>query len=116
MRKFLLGIVLVLTVSLLSGCFPKAYTSKEEKEQLAHAIAIARVYQKKYAPSMPPVFVYLIVGICGFSGAFLLYEIIARRKPSEEFMIRAEYVGFGILVLLMVVANLNDILRWLGYM
>ena len=47
---------------------------------------------------------------------FLIYEIITRRKPSETFMIRAEYVGFGILILLMVVANLNDILRWLGYM
>jgi regulator of sigma E protease len=47
---------------------------------------------------------------------FLLYEIITRRKPSENFMIRAEYVGFGILVLLMLVANLNDVLRWLGYM
>jgi len=47
---------------------------------------------------------------------FLLYEIITRRKPSEQFMIRAEYVGFGILILLMVVANLNDILRWLGYL
>ena len=47
---------------------------------------------------------------------FLVYEMIPRRKPSEEFMIRAEYVGFGILILLMVVANLNDILRWLGYM
>ena len=47
---------------------------------------------------------------------FLVYEMITRRKPSEEFMIRAEYVGFGILILLMVVANLNDILRWLGYL
>ena len=47
---------------------------------------------------------------------FLIYEMITRRKPSEAFMIRAEYVGFGILILLMVVANLNDILRWLGYM
>ncbi len=47
---------------------------------------------------------------------FLLYEMITRRKPSEEFMIRAEYVGFGLLILLMVMANLNDILRWLGYM
>ena len=47
---------------------------------------------------------------------FLLYEMITRRKPSEEFMIRAEYVGFGLLILLMVVANLNDILRWLGYL
>jgi regulator of sigma E protease len=47
---------------------------------------------------------------------FLLYEMITRRKPSETFMIRAEYVGFGILILLMVVANLNDILRALGYL
>ena len=47
---------------------------------------------------------------------FLIYEMITRRKPSETFMIRAEYVGFGILILLMVVANLNDILRWMGYM
>ncbi len=47
---------------------------------------------------------------------FLLFEMITGRKPSEKFMIRAEYIGFGILILLMVVANLNDILRWLGYM
>lgn len=47
---------------------------------------------------------------------FLLYEMITRRKPSETFMVRAEYVGISILLLLMVVANLNDILRWLGYM
>ena len=47
---------------------------------------------------------------------FLLYEMVTRRKPSENFLIKAEYVGFGILILLMVVANLNDILRWLGYM
>lgn len=47
---------------------------------------------------------------------FLVYEMITRRKPSEQFLLRAEYVGFGILILLMVVANLNDILRWLGYM
>ena len=47
---------------------------------------------------------------------FLLYEMITRRKPTEQFMIRAEYFGFGLLILLMVVANLNDILRWLGYL
>lgn len=47
---------------------------------------------------------------------FLLYEIITRRKPSEKFMIRAEYIGIAILMLLMVVANLNDILRWIGVM
>ena len=47
---------------------------------------------------------------------FLLYEMITRRKPGEKFMVIAEYIGFGILLLLMIVANLNDILRWLGYM
>ncbi len=47
---------------------------------------------------------------------FLIYEIITRRKPSENFMIRANYVGLGLLILLMVVANLNDVLRWLGIM
>ena len=47
---------------------------------------------------------------------FLCYEIITRRKPSEKFMIRAEYVGIVILFLLMIVANLNDILRWWGLM
>lgn len=47
---------------------------------------------------------------------FLIYEMITGRKPSEKFLIWAEYIGIGILVLLMVVANLNDILRWLGYM
>ncbi len=47
---------------------------------------------------------------------FLLWEIITRKKPSDNFMIYAEYVGFGILILLMIVANLNDILRWIGLM
>jgi regulator of sigma E protease len=47
---------------------------------------------------------------------FLFYEMITGRKPSEKFMIGAEYVGFGIVILLMLVANLNDILRWIGVM
>ena len=57
-----------------------------------------------------------IPALDGGHGLFLIYEMVTRRKPSETFMIRAEYVGFGILILLMVFANLNDILRWLGYM
>ena len=47
---------------------------------------------------------------------FLLYEMITGRKPGDKFMERAEYVGFGILVLLLVVANLNDVLRFFGIM
>ncbi len=47
---------------------------------------------------------------------FLLYEMITRRKPSEKFMIYAEYIGIGILILLMLVGNLNDVLRFVGLM
>lgn len=47
---------------------------------------------------------------------FLLYEMIFRRKPSDKFILYAEYIGMGLLLLLMVVANLNDILRILGLM
>lgn len=47
---------------------------------------------------------------------FLIYEMITGRVPSEKFMVWAEYIGIGILFLLMIVANLNDVLRWLGYM
>ncbi len=47
---------------------------------------------------------------------FLIYEMITRRQPSEQFMVWAEYIGFGLLVMLMLVANLNDVLRWIGVM
>lgn len=47
---------------------------------------------------------------------FLIYEMITGRAPSEKFLLWAEYVGFTILLLLMVVANLNDVLRWIGIM
>ena len=57
-----------------------------------------------------------IPALDGGHGLFLLYEMITRRKPSEKFLVRAEYVGFALLIVLLVVANLNDVLRWLGYM
>ncbi len=47
---------------------------------------------------------------------FLLYEMITGRKPSDNFLIYAEYFGFGLLILLMLVANMNDVLRWIGLM
>lgn len=47
---------------------------------------------------------------------FLLYEIITRRKPSEKFLVYAEYCGFIFLIALLVFANANDVLRWLGIM
>ncbi|MBO7602045.1 MAG: RIP metalloprotease RseP [Bacteroidaceae bacterium] len=44
---------------------------------------------------------------------FLLYEIIARRKPSDKFMERAEMAGMFILFGLLIWANLNDVIRFL---
>ncbi len=44
---------------------------------------------------------------------FLLYEIIARRKPSDKFMERAQMAGMFILFALLIWANFNDLLRFL---
>ena len=44
---------------------------------------------------------------------FLLYEIIARRKPSDKFMERAQMVGMALLFALLIWANFNDVLRFL---
>lgn len=38
---------------------------------------------------------------------FLLYEIITRRKPSEKFLMGAQYVGMILLLSLMLYANLD---------
>ena len=60
-----------------------------------------------------------IIPIPGLDGGhilFLLVEIVTRKQPSLKFMQIAQNIGMGFLLLLMVVANLNDILRWLGLM
>lgn len=44
---------------------------------------------------------------------FLLYEIIARRKPSEKFMEYAQMAGMILLFALLIWANFNDLLRLL---
>lgn len=44
---------------------------------------------------------------------FLLYEIIARRKPSDKFIERAEMAGMFILFALLIWANMNDVIRFL---
>lgn len=44
---------------------------------------------------------------------FLLYEIIARRKPSDKFMESAQMVGMILLFGLLIWANFNDVLRFL---
>jgi regulator of sigma E protease len=42
---------------------------------------------------------------------FLLYEIIFRRKPSDQFMEYAQITGMIILFGLLIFANLNDVLK-----
>ena len=44
---------------------------------------------------------------------FLIYEIVARRKPSDKFMERAQMVGMFLLFALLIWANLNDVI--VGY-
>jgi regulator of sigma E protease len=48
--------------------------------------------------------------------AFLLYEVVTRRKPSEKFLEYAQIVGMVIIFSLLIFANTNDILRWLRNM
>lgn len=43
---------------------------------------------------------------------FLLYEMIARRKPSEKFMEYAQMTGMVLLFGLLIWANFNDVLRF----
>lgn len=43
---------------------------------------------------------------------FLIYEIVARRKPSDKFMERAQMVGMFLLFGLLLWANFNDVLRY----
>ncbi len=42
---------------------------------------------------------------------FLLVEMITRRKPSDKFLERANEIGFWILIVLLILANGNDILK-----
>ena len=44
---------------------------------------------------------------------FLLYEIIARRKPSDKFMEYAQMAGMLLLFGLLIWANFNDVLRFI---
>lgn len=58
-----------------------------------------------------------IIPIPGLDGGhilFTLWEIITRRKPSDKFLNVAQNIGMILLLLLLIVANGNDILRLFG--
>ena len=44
---------------------------------------------------------------------FVLYEIITGRKPSDKFLEYAQIVGLSLLLLLVLYANANDIIRFI---
>ena len=53
-----------------------------------------------------------IPGLDGGHALFTLWEIITRRKPSEKFLLVAQYVGLVIILALLIYANGNDIYRF----
>lgn len=58
-----------------------------------------------------------IIPIPGLDGGhilFTLWEIVTRRKPSDKFLSYAQNVGMFLLLALMILANGNDIWRWLS--
>lgn len=60
-----------------------------------------------------------IIPIPGLDGGhilFLLWEVITRKQPSLKFLQISQNIGMGLLLLLMLMANINDVLRWLGLM
>ncbi|MBR1798935.1 MAG: RIP metalloprotease RseP [Bacteroidales bacterium] len=57
-----------------------------------------------------------IIPIPGLDGGhimFTLWEIITRKKPSERFLTIAQNIGMFLLIALMVLANGNDLVRWI---
>lgn len=55
-----------------------------------------------------------IPALDGGHAVFAIYEIITRRKPSDKLLERAQYVGFSILIILLILATWNDISRLIG--
>lgn len=58
-----------------------------------------------------------IIPIPGLDGGhimFTLWEIVSGRKPSDKFLTVAQNIGMWLLLALMVLANGNDIWRWLS--
>jgi len=54
-----------------------------------------------------------IPGLDGGHALFTLWEIVTRRKPSDNFLTIAQYVGLLLIVALLLYANGNDIYRFL---
>lgn len=55
-----------------------------------------------------------IPGLDGGHVMFTLWEIVTRRKPGDKFLERAQWAGMILLFALLIYANGNDLVRWLG--
>ena len=55
-----------------------------------------------------------IPALDGGHAILTLYEMITRRKPSEKFLGIVQSIGLWLLLALMILANVNDILRLFG--
>ena len=55
-----------------------------------------------------------IPALDGGHAVFAIYEMVTRKKPSDKVLERAQYVGFAILIGLLILATWNDITRLLG--
>lgn len=102
----------------------KVFTGREKaSESIQGPIGIATIYGAHW---IWPRFWYItgmlslvlafmnILPIPGLDGGhllFVLYEMVSRRKPSDVFLERAQEVGMIILILLMVFAFGNDLMR-----
>jgi regulator of sigma E protease len=56
-----------------------------------------------------------IPALDGGHAVFAIYEMVTRRKPSDKFLERVQYIGMILLIGLMILAQANDILRVLGF-
>lgn len=52
-----------------------------------------------------------IPGLDGGHALFIIYEMVTGRRPGAKFLMRAQMVGFVILIGLVLYANLNDVIR-----
>ena len=57
-----------------------------------------------------------IPGLDGGHIVFTLWEMVTGKKPSDKFLSVVQSIGMWLLLALMILANGNDIMRWLGLM
>ena len=55
-----------------------------------------------------------IPALDGGHAMFLIYEMISGRPPSDKFMEKAQMFGILVLLSVMLLANGNDVYRWLS--